>query len=226
MTELKRDPENLFPWVTDAGASYAEAKTHSAWVDERLGIAVEATEAAIARRHAGVLRAPGVQHWIGLPPETLLTPYTEFRALLERVRPAPGDTVVDLGAGYGRMGFVLHAHFPETRFWGYEVVAERVEEGRLALARHGCARAELFLQDLASPGFELPAARIYFLYDYGSREAIAGTLEDLKRIARTREILVIGRGRAARDAIEREHPWLSQVVPPEHGPNSSIYRTR
>ena len=37
--------------------------------------------------------------------------------------------VVDLGAGYGRMGLVIAKHYPTLSFWGVEYVAERVAEG-------------------------------------------------------------------------------------------------
>ena len=37
--------------------------------------------------------------------------------------------VVDLGAGYGRMDFVLKSLDPRIEFTGYELVKERVQEG-------------------------------------------------------------------------------------------------
>lgn len=217
------DPADPFPRLAEPFGDYAAAQEHAAQVDAWLGLDTGRVEAALPR---GELAAAGHQAWLDLPVRGLLTPYTELRALMERLAPADGSTVVDLGAGYGRLGFVLARHWPAVEFLGYELVAARVAEGRRCLAAHACARAELVAADLAEPAFAPRAASAYFLYDYGTRAAIEKTLEDLRAIARTRAIAVIGRGRASRDAIERRHPWLGEVVEPEHLPHASIYRSR
>ncbi len=112
------DPADPYPLVPDASRGYAEAQVHSEQVDRWLGLETEKVERQI-QNHV----TPHDQNlWIGLPAKTLLTPYTEIRRLLEDLRPAPGDVFVDLGAAYGRMGFVLARHFPEVRFIGYEMV--------------------------------------------------------------------------------------------------------
>jgi precorrin-6B methylase 2 len=143
------------------------------------------------------------------------------------LKPAAGQTVVDLGAGYGRLGFVISRHYEGVRFVGYELGAERVAEGRRALRAAGIdpGLIELIQADLAAPDYEPIAADFYFIYDYGTRDAIAKTLADLQKLARQRPITVAGRGRAARDAIERGEPWLSQVIPPVHRGRYSIYRS-
>jgi hypothetical protein len=79
--------------------------------------------------------------------------------------------------------------------------------------------------DLNSPDFAPAPADIYFMYDFGSRDAIEKTLHDLREIAKTRPITVVGRGRSSRDAIELRHPWLSQVTQPLHTKNYSVYRS-
>ena len=170
------------------------------------------------------------QNWVGLPSRSLLTPYTEIRETIVRLKPRDGSTLVDLGAGYGRMAFVIAAHFPTLRFVGYELVPERVQEGLKGLERMRARGAtlknvELLKQDLSEQRFRPVEAELYFIYDFGSRAAIAKTLDDLRAIASRRPITVIGRGRASRDEIERKHPWLSEVIEPEHLPRYSIYRT-
>lgn len=216
MILFRRD--DPFPLLQPGEASYGEEKVHSAAVDHWLGIRVEVSE--------GEIEDPGdgAQRWLHVPVETFLTPYSELRRMLEVVKPTPGSLVVDLGAGYGRLGFVVERH-TQARFLGLELVPERVSEGQRALARFGAARAQLEVADLAALDFVLPEADLYFVYDYGTRAAIAKTLGDLRAIARRRPLTVVGRGRAVRDAIEREEPWLSAVVAPEHHGNFSVYRS-
>jgi hypothetical protein len=228
------DPYPLLSLEPGAGPTYAEEKEHAAQVDAWLGLEVERIEGQLVAERQS-LRSPsrsiGVdgrdqQDWIGLPPQSLLTPYTELRTLLHRLSPQANETIVDLGAGYGRMGFVLAEHYPDVNFIGYELVAARVEEGNLRLSERGHKRAKLVECDLSTASFIPQEAEYYFLYDYGTREAIEKTLRDLRGIASRRPIQVVGRGRASRDAIELAHPWLSGVVTPEHYANYSIYRSR
>ncbi|MCM2324247.1 MAG: class I SAM-dependent methyltransferase [Oligoflexia bacterium] len=219
---LAFDPTHPFPLLPEGSHSYPEAQAHAEAVDAWLGLRTAEIEAELAVRP----RPEGQQLWIGTPTRVFLTPYTELRLLLDRLAPGAGTTIVDLGAGYGRMGFVLGVHHPGVRFLGYEFVEERVKEGQRGLARWTYPGIELRQADLAAASFLPEPADFYFIYDYGTREAIEKTLGDLREIARLRPLTVIGRGRASRDAIERRHPWLSQVVPPRHFGHYSIYRTR
>lgn len=216
---IRFDPTDPFPLVAPESHSYAEAQEHSALVDAWLGFTVDAIESDLVRPEGDR------NYWIGLAPRALQTPYTELRYLLELLKLEPGETIVDLGAGYGRMAFVVGRHAPEVRFIGYEVVPERVREAKRCLARLEDSNTEIVEADLASTEFRPHEADVYFLYDYGSRSAIEKTLADLREIAAKRSITVVGRGRASRDAIERGEPWLSQVVAPEHHPHFSIYRS-
>jgi hypothetical protein len=209
------EPDDPFPRVE---LPYAQAQLHAERVDHWLGLDTRACEARIEP-------IAGQQLWTELPVRALLTPYTELRAMLERLAPARGQTVVDLGAAYGRLGFVMARHSPEARFVGYELAEERVLEGRSALARFGARNAALIAADLSATGFAPEPADFYFVYDYGTRAAIDKTLEDLRTIARAREIIVIGRGRASRDAIERGHPWLAGVHAPQHAGHWTLYRS-
>jgi hypothetical protein len=216
---LATDP---FPLVADSGHTYAEAQLHSAEVDAWLGIEVDQAEADFSAESREIDASQNL--WRDLPAKMLLTPYTELRWILSLLRPKPGELVIDLGAAYGRMGFVVARHFPEVRFIGYELAEPRVAAGRRAMMNHHLPPTiQLERADLSSPAFRPETAESYFLYDYGSRRAIQKTLDDLRAISLTRKIRVVGRGRAVRDAIERECPWLSQVQEPEHYSHFSIY---
>ena len=212
--------DDPFPCLSRELYTYPEAQLHSEKVDQWLGLRTDETERAILANDDYVrIEEQGEQRlWIGLPVQTLLTPYLEIRTLLQDLNPKPGDLLVDLGAGYGRIGFVLARHYPGVQFLGFEYVKERVMEA----CRCG---VRLEQADLFSPNFLLPWAETYFIYDYGSRQAVSRTLENLKACSRKKAIQVVGRGRLTRDLIEREHPWLSQVNEPQHRGNYSIYRS-
>jgi hypothetical protein len=204
--------------------SYRDAQAHSEQVDGWLGLRIREVERKLLEGR-GKSKSREQENWIGLAPQTLLTPYTELRAMLSFVNPLEGSKAVDLGAGYGRLGFVLARHYPMVDFIGYEVVEERVLEARRCLENHKCSKAVMFCEDLSAPDFVPASADSYFIYDYGSRSAVVKTLNDLRLIAQTRPITVIGRGRLSRDLIELETPWLSQVNPSSHHGNFSIYRS-
>ncbi|MCM2282875.1 MAG: methyltransferase domain-containing protein [Bdellovibrionaceae bacterium] len=219
------DMQDPFPFVAEGEISYGEAQEHARQCDVWLGLRTEETEAEIQSRVSLDPISPGEQHWIGLPVKALLTPYTELREIVERLRPRVEETVIDFGAGYGRMAFVLARHFPDVNFIGYEIVPERVRESLRCLHEQGYSRAQMWEADLSSSMLMAPAAEYYFIYDFGSRNAIEKVLQDLRIVASQQRIVVVGRGRATRDAIEQKHPWLSQVQPPEHFAHYSIYRS-
>ena len=207
---------------------------HSESLDEQLGFRVSEIEGKLldearSLRPSGNVKTwgeglhQGSQSWIGLDHQTLQTPYSELARICELLGPRPSDHLVDLGAGYGRLGVVLNVLCPGTRFTGYELVKERVEEGDRVLAALGCEHARLYQQDLTAPGFELPMAEFYFLYDYGKVEHIRRTLRQLEKIADVKNFKLVARGKGSRSLIEHEHPWLADVYPVHREANFSIY---
>ncbi len=228
-------PANPFPLLPDLEArSISEMRAHSGSVDKWLGLRtleIERTLAIAEHRLRSPRDSSGETQelWLGLDVQALLTPYVELRWLFERFHLRPGQTVVDLGAAYGRMGFVLARHHRGVRFIGYEYVGERVEETRRcfnAFAVDAYSRRELVMEhaDLASETFRPADADLYFIHDYGNLKAIEKTLYDLRRIARTRTLSLVGRGRHCRYLIDARHPWL--VAEPQNSERAfTIYRS-
>jgi SAM-dependent methyltransferase len=225
--QLKRmaiafDPQNPFPLVPVGASDYQDAKNHSILVDQWLGFDISSVEAAIGP-------VEGQENWSGRDPQIFLTPYVEIRSILEDVSLRAAQSVIDLGAGYGRMAFVMARHFPLCDFLGIELEAARVAEGQRCLAafRSICppsrANLQLSCADLVKADFEMPIGDVYFIYDFGTRRAIENCLQRLRLIAQKKKTTVVARGRGARDSIERANPWLSQVVNPLHRDHYSIY---
>lgn len=165
----------------------------------------------------------GHQTWVGLEPETLQTPYQELVRLCEHLQLKSGELMVDLGAGYGRLGLVLHELYKGVLFKGYELVSERVMEGNRVFENFSCINARLFTQDLTDPAFKIPRADYYFIYDYGKVAHIRETLKQIENFTDSGKFKVIARGKGTRSIIEHEHPWLSQINPVIHEENFSIY---
>lgn len=208
----------LSDFLKSRTSTYEERKLASEGIDRFLGFRIEACEDAI--------RARPTEHenWSRLSPQIFQTPYEELAEVVERVDPEHvASSWADLGAGYGRLGLVLATLRPKSQFVGIELEPERVDEANRIFKRLHLERARLLEGDLTRA--PLPDAAVYFIYDFGTREAVDLVLERLRDRARSERVIVVGRGRRIRDAIERENPWLSAVLPPEHSQHYSIYRS-
>jgi len=228
---LKFSSRNPFPLLkpTRKGIKPGRIPCYSYLVDVHLGMQIVKVE--------GKLRADGCKSigsdfsqtpqelWIGLAAKRFLTPYTEIRSMLSLIKPKAGSTIVDLGAGYGRMGFVVGKHYPKVKFIGYEYVGERVKESNKSLKRLSHPLVKFKHADLSSLEFKPVIADYYFIYDYGTTDAIQKTLFDLKKIAQEKPITVIARGRDSRDFIRDHHPWLAKRTLPKSYIYFSIYES-
>jgi hypothetical protein len=218
-------PDDPFPRIEITQVPYEAQKHHASQVDEWLGLDAERVESQLEREITDrqVIR----EQWVGLPVQSLLTPYTEIRFILEQLQSLQciptGSLVVDVGAAYGRMGMVIHRHFLGVEFLGLEICPHRVQQGHQVYQKLGVPIRWLRQQDVVSE--TVPAAQVYFIYDFGSPRSIQKILNDLRGVARTGPVVVVGRGRSTRDQIEKQHPWLSQIIEPIQGGHYTIYRT-
>ena len=222
----------LFTSIDD----YELARLESEKIDLKLGFEVEQIENELLikakeldpqgnHKTWGAKLHGGNQTWVGLSHQTLQTPYSELVKMCQHLDPSAGSRVVDLGAGYGRMGLVLKAFYPEVSFLGYEYVAERVVEGKRILSLYECSHSELLVQDLTAKDFQLPLADFYFVYDYGTVGHIRETLKQFETLADSHKFKLIARGKGTRSLIQYEHPWLASIYPSIHEENFSIFST-
>lgn len=214
--------------------SYEGTREHSEKLDLHLGFEIAKIEGKLleaaqaidpqgSHKTWGQTIHAGNQTWVGLSHQTLQTPYSELKEICDLLNPAAGTKMVDLGAGYGRMGLVLKAFYPDVSFVGFEYVSERVNEGRRILQHYQCTNSQLHVQDLTEDGFILPKAEYYFLYDYGTVSHIKKTLTQLAIMGNLKKFKLIARGKGTRSLIDYEYPWLSQVYLPTHKEHFSIY---
>jgi hypothetical protein len=231
---IRFESANPFPKVDVRQHSLTEARAHSICVDRWLGLRVEEIERqlALSGSRARPTNSHGEFHtlWFGLDAQLLLTPYVELREIFSRLDPRPGETVVDLGAAYGRAGFVLGRHHVGVRFIGYEYVGERVAEGNRGLKKFlpdvfAAGEAELIHADLSAPELSLCEADYYFIYDFGTHKAIDKTLFALRRQSLKRRIQLVARGRHCRYLIDNRHPWLEALRNDSGEGMFTIYRS-
>jgi ubiquinone/menaquinone biosynthesis C-methylase UbiE len=204
-------------------------------VDQALGFHVNHIEDSLMRQAIlvtpeGNLESWGqglhqAQSWVGLHPQTLLTPYQELVWMCESMQQAEKAHVVDLGAGYGRLGLVMRQRLPEASYTGVEIVKERVDEGNRIFQKHGCQRARLIEQDLSLESYQLPLGDCYFIYDYGRIDHLRWTMAQLQNLADIHRFQVVARGQGIRSLIEMAHPWLHCLESNPYRQYFEIYST-
>ncbi len=162
----------------------------------------------------------GNQTWVGLDPETIQTPYQELLRLCQKLPLKKNDQVIDLGAGYGRLGIVIQKVYPDIKFRGIEFVPERVIETKRVYSLLGISPDVMNEGDLTAPDFFPGEADHYFVYDFGKVPHIRQLLNKLSQIADRKKFTLTGRGKGIRSLIAHEFLWLTPVYEEE---NFSIY---
>jgi hypothetical protein len=132
-TPIIFSPTDPYPQINFSTYSYPQAQAHAKEVDAWLGLNIREVEYKLQLKSQSDFEKR--EQWIGLDPAALLTPYIEIRRILDLLAPQPGQKIIDLGAGYARMAFVIAAHYPGVSFVGYEIAEERVKEGNRILLK-------------------------------------------------------------------------------------------
>lgn len=147
-------------------------------------------------------------------PGLLLTPYTEILNLFKAAGLKRGQSVVDLGAGFGRVGLALATQYPDVTVTGYEIVKERIEEGARVAKEWGLdSRVHLLEQNLADPDFKPQAADYYFAFNPVSGSTFDKILEDLRVVGlkskKRFRLIVFGPSPFFKTDAQ---PWLKQLT--------------
>ncbi|MEM6293153.1 MAG: hypothetical protein AAGA54_17895 [Myxococcota bacterium] len=180
-------------------------------LDRLLGFDVEGVADLARRRIDDDPELEGKWCWQGPGEDVTQTRYEDFVALARTLD--TGTHIVDLGSGFGRLGFVLGLLRPDVRFTGLEVVRERVAESvrvtrALGLSRgvvHRCA-------DLAH--HRVPDADAYFLFFSFPEPTAAHVLDQLRDVARVRRISIIVHGMWPGQDLD-DVAWLRPAPSPE-----------
>ncbi len=179
-------------------------REHAKRLDRILGYKVSKTEEKLLQKYVAYncsidisnkkQHYEGTQAWVGLDPQVLQTPYCHIYEALAFLIGHKIEHVVDIGAGYGRVGIVLNTLFPQAMFTGYEVVKRRQFEGNKVLKKLNLTNAKIYRVNVLDIGFELPAADVYFLYDFSEQEDISFILNLISHCVKKRKIWLVVKG--------------------------------
>lgn len=198
---------------------YVQAKYQAQEIDRYLGYQCKDIENNLNRTNFPKEK----ELWIGLDLQSFQTPYSELVEISENLNPQDGETWLDLGAGYGRLGVVLGFLRPQVHFVGYEFVDERVQEASRIYAAWGLKNAKIKKADLVAE--EITDADVYFIYDFGSRAEVFKVLEKLREKAKMKSITLVARGRGMKNWVYHDFPWFYANQEPRHFSHWSIFKS-
>jgi len=107
--------------------------------------------------------------------------YRNIKTILKASGMKDGDTFVDIGSSYGRVGCVIGANFPNTRFIGYEIIRERFVEAQRVAELLKFDNVSYLCEDVSADDFTMPQADWFFLYDSLNKKTLARVLEKISR---------------------------------------------
>jgi SAM-dependent methyltransferase len=155
-----------------------------AWVDELLGIEPPPPDAPDLPRGAVPYLPCGVDEILALVQEAV----------------GPGDELVDLGSGLGRVAILVHL-LSGARTRGIEIQAALVDRARARCAALGLTAVSFVHGDAADAELD---GSIFFLYAPFNGAVLARVVRRLEDVARRRPIVVAAVALELPDA-----PWLA-----------------
>lgn len=207
-------------------------RKHSILLDKILGFRITKIEHNLLKRYVAYYKHEGegkrkhyegTQTWIGLHPQVLQTPYDEITRFLCFLKKYNPKKVVDLGAGYGRVGLVMRAILPEAKFIGFEIVSKRLIEAKRVFSNLKYTDCQMVSKNILDEDFEIPKADIYFIYDFSDPHDLRTILDKLSQDVHRERFFLVARGEGIRSLIQLKYPqfWVSHGA--IHRKDLSIY---
>ncbi len=208
----------------------ATSRNQSKRLDKILGFKISKVEQKLLKKYKAYYsldqsgrkqKYQGCETWIGLHPQVLQTPYNEIFDFFEVLKMHNPKSIVDIGAGYGRVGLVMASMFPEATFSGYEIVEKRLEEGNRIFERLELDQCQMYYADLSKESFTPPIADIYFIYDFSDPLDIRKILGQLRAVNENRKAFVIAKGEFIQPILTK-YPEFKSIVPLAKGKSWDI----
>lgn len=179
-------------------------RKHSKLLDKKFGYRINKVENKLSQKYREYdlnerpdqkkKHFPGCEAWIGLDPGALQTPYSEIYRAFSFLKDQKVERIVDIGAGYGRVAFVMNAIFKDCEFIGYEIVKKRQVEGQRVFDHMLFDKSSLVNENVLTGEFELPEADVYFIYDFSESGDLDMILKHLDKMRERREFFLIAKG--------------------------------
>jgi len=151
------------------------------------------------------------------------TSYQAIHRFIGELQLPQNFRVVDIGSGFGRLGFYLAIFRPDVRYVGIELVKERVELAKSAQRRLGLTQPWFLTGNLAY--VRLPVADAYYAYFPTNPTTSKTLLAQMKKFAKDKNIQ-IWVSHDFEGIQEAEGHWLhkSQILHTAFG-NITVYES-
>lgn len=191
------------------------SRIHAKQIDRILGYKIPRIEVKLQQKYRDYYRPndssnkkqhfDGTQTWIGLHPQALLTPYSEIFDALSLLKNFDINNIIDIGAGYGRVGLVTTSLFPSAKFTGFEIVKQRGNEANRIFNKLNLYNCKIILQNVLDDKFIIPKADIYFIYDFSELDDICRILDQLRNNYKNDKFFLITKGDRIDFLLERKY---------------------
>lgn len=202
-------------------------------IDRKLGFKIPKIEDKLQQKYRAYYRDndlnsrkqhyEGTQTWIGLHPQVLQTPYSDIHRCLSYLLDKEISSIVDIGAGYGRVGIVAKSLFPDVEFKGFEIIKKRSDEGNRIFQKIGLDDCSISNEDVLKEDFHLPIAQVYFIYDFSEAEDICMILDQLEDRYNSSNYYLITKGDRVDSMIERKYKFFSKTKIVKTFRNMNVY---
>jgi hypothetical protein len=196
-------------------------RVHAKRLDKILGFKIPKIEVKLLQKYRAYDKVndasnkkqhyQGTQTWIGLHPQALQTPYNDIFDALYLLKDFDVKRVVDIGAGYGRVGIVMNCLFPNAYFIGLEILKPRKVEGNRVFEQLELDNCEILLKNVLDDDFNLPTAQIYFIYDFSELDDICKILDELTSRMEKYDFFLITKGERVNYLLEHKYKkfWIT-----------------
>ncbi len=215
LTERAKD-ENTYKRKIDL-----HPQVHAKRVDKLFGFRIPKIEVKLLQKYRAYYKSnddsnkkqhyEGTQTWIGLHPQALQTPYNDIYEALLYLKQFNIKEIIDIGAGYGRVGLVMNSIFPKASFLGYEILKQREREANRVFASLEMNNCEIKLKNVLDDDFKLPMAQIYFIYDFSELDDLCTILDVLSKRLSDHQFFLITRGDRIDYLLQKKYKefWLA-----------------
>ena len=151
--------------------------------------------------------------WKDVNSDALGTPLSYMHSLFQVLALQPGQTVVDIGSGFGNVGHYIGFQQKECQFIGYEIVNERLMEAQRIKEIFQLHNCHYLNHNVGQDFFQLDSADIYFIYDCLTEKTRENIFRRLNRLRRDKPFkLVVVKGTT--DILEYANGvnWLQPQV--------------